>query len=123
MPHFACPLGQRRQHCIAVGNGFISRQLQTASQMFRRMNRLPFQGSQSPERQGTDHSSMPGMDMDDAKTNEAHAVHDMTRGHHDAHNLHMRMTAMRPASPQDTARANEVVTQLRGGLEKYKDYH
>src|SRR5258708_594991 len=43
-------------------------------------------GSQSQESQGMDHSSMPGMDMDDAK-------------------------------------ANEVVAQLRGGLEKYKDYH
>ncbi len=80
-------------------------------------------GTQSQESQGMDHSSMTGMDMDDAKANEARAVHDMSRGHHDAHNLHMRMTAMRPASPQDTARANEVVTQLRGGLEKYKDYH
>jgi len=79
-------------------------------------------GTQSQESQGMDHSGMPGMDMDDAKANEAHAVHDMMRGHHDAHNLHMRITAMRPASPQDTARANEVVTQLRGGLEKYKDY-
>src|ERR1700730_10019649 len=80
-------------------------------------------GSQSQESQGMDHSSMPGMDMDDAKANEAHAVHDMTRGQHDAHSLHMRMTAMRPSSAQDTARANEVVTQLRAGLEKYKDYH
>jgi hypothetical protein len=78
---------------------------------------------QSQESQGVDHRSMPGMDMDDAKANEAHAVHDMTRGNHDAHNLHMHMTAMRPASAQDTARANEVVVQLRGGLEKYKDYH
>src|SRR5713226_8297742 len=80
-------------------------------------------GSQSQESQGMDHSGMPGTDMDDAKANEARAVHDMSRGHHDAHNLHMRMTAMRPASAHDTARANEVVTQLRGGLEKYKDYH
>jgi len=80
-------------------------------------------GSQSQESQGVDHSSMPGMDMDDAKANEARAVHDMTRGHHDAHNLHMRMTAMRPGFPEDTARANEVVSQLRAGLEKYKDYH
>src|SRR5690348_5196244 len=41
--------------------------------------------------------SMPGMDMDDAKANEAHAVHDMTPGHHDRHNphMHMHMTAMR----------------------------
>jgi hypothetical protein len=80
-------------------------------------------GSPSQESQSIDHSSMPGMDMDDAKANEAHAVHDMTGGHHDAHNLHMRMTAMRPGSPEDAARANEVVSQLRAGLEKYKDYH
>jgi len=80
-------------------------------------------GSPSQESQGMDHSSMPGMDMDDAKANEVHAVHDMTRGHHDAHNLHMHMTAMRPASAEDAARAREVVEQLRGGLEKYKDYH
>ena len=80
-------------------------------------------GSQSRESQGMDHSGIPGMDMNDAKANEAHAVHDMTPGHHDAHNLHMHMTAMRPASAQDAARANEVVAQLRVGLEKYKDYH
>jgi hypothetical protein len=80
-------------------------------------------GSQSQGSQGMDHSGMPGMDMEDGKANEVRAVHDMTRGHHDAHNLHMHMTAMRSASAEDTARANEVVVQLRGGLEKYKDYH
>lgn len=79
--------------------------------------------SQSQDSPAMDHSSMPGMDMEDAKANEARAVHDMTRGPHDAHSLHMRMTAMRPSSAQDTARANEVVAQLRGGLDKYKDYH
>src|SRR2546429_6704280 len=31
---------------------------------------------------------LPGMDMNDAKANEAHAVHDMTPGHH-ARNPHM----------------------------------
>jgi hypothetical protein len=80
-------------------------------------------GSQSQESQGMDHSGVPGMDMDDAKANEAHAVRDMTRGQHDAHSLHMHMTAMRPQTPEDAARANEVVAQLRAGLEKYKDYH
>jgi hypothetical protein len=80
-------------------------------------------GSQSQESQGMDHSKMPGMDMDDARANEAHAVHDMTRGQHDAHSFHMHTTAMRPQTPEDTARANEVVAQLRAGLEKYKDYH
>jgi len=53
------------------------------------------QSSSSPsqESQPMDHSNMSGMDMDDAKANEAHAVHDMTPGHMDAHNLHVHMTA------------------------------
>ena len=79
--------------------------------------------SQAQESQGMDHSKMAGMDMDDAKASEAHAVHDMTSGHMDAHSLHMHMTAMRPQTPADTARASEIVTQLRSGIEKYKDYH
>lgn len=80
-------------------------------------------GSSAHEKQGMDHGAMPGMDMDDAKANEAHAVHDMTTGHMSAHNLHMRMTAMRPQSAEDAARANEIVAELRSGIEKYKDYH
>src|SRR5260370_21481798 len=70
-----------------------------------------------------DHSKMSGMEMDDAKANEAHAVHDMTAGQMDAHNLHMSLTAMRPQTPEDAARANAIVTQLRAGIEKYNDYH
>src|ERR1700694_3133714 len=83
------------------------------------------QSSSSPskESQPMDHSKMSSMDMDDAKANEAHAVHDMTPGHMDAHNLHMHMTAMRPQTPEDAVRAKEIVTQLRSGIEKYKDYH
>src|SRR5712664_2384412 len=80
-------------------------------------------GSQSQEPPPMDHSKMSGMDMDDARANEAHAVHDMTPGHMDAHNLHMHMTAMRPQTSEDAARASEIVTQLRSGIEKYKDYH
>ena len=82
------------------------------------------QSSTSPasQPQGMD-PNMPGMDMDDAKANEAHAVHDMTPGHHDAHNLHMYMTAPRLQTAEDAARANEIVAQLRAGIEKYKDYH
>ena len=80
-------------------------------------------GSQSKESQPMEHSKMSGMDMDDAKANEAHAVHDMTPGHMSAHNLHMHMTAMHPQTPEDAARANEIVSQLRSGIEKYKDYH
>ena len=83
------------------------------------------QSSRSPaqESQGMDHDAMPKMDMDDAKANEAHAVHDMTSGHLDANNLHLRMTPMHPQTPEDVSRAQEVVAQLRAGIEKYKDYH
>ena len=80
--------------------------------------------SQSQDaQQGMDHGRMPGMEMGDAKANEARAVHDMTRGHMDAHNLHLHMTGMRQQTPEDLARANEIVAQLRSGIEKYKDYH
>ena len=77
--------------------------------------------SQQQQQQGKD-PSMPGMDMDDAKANEAHAVHDMTPGEH-AHNTHMHMTAPRPETPEDAARAKEIVDELRAGISKYKDYH
>jgi hypothetical protein len=64
-----------------------------------------------------------GMDMDAAKASEKPAVKDMTPGNHDAHSLHMYMTSMCPQTPEDVQRANELVAQLRAGIEKYKDYH
>jgi hypothetical protein len=67
-------------------------------------------------------SSMAGMDMSDEHASEKAAVHDMTGGH-DAHGQHMTMTAMRAQSPEDVQRANEIVAQLRAGIEKYRDYH
>ena len=70
-----------------------------------------------------DHGSMPGMDMSDEHASEKAAVHDMTPGHHDAHTQHMTMTAMRAQNPEDVQRAKEIVAQLRGGIEKYRDYH
>ncbi len=65
--------------------------------------------------------NMPGMDMDDAKANETHALHDMTPGQH-ARSAHMHTTAPRPQTREDVARAKEIVDQLREGIEKYKDY-
>ena len=67
--------------------------------------------------------SMPGMDMGDEKTNERAAVQDMTPGHNDAHAHHMFMTSMRTQTPADLQHASEIVTQLRAGIDKYKDYH
>src|SRR5262245_29332861 len=66
---------------------------------------------------------MPGMDMEDAQANEAHAVHDMAADQHNAHNPHLYMTSKRPRTPEDGQRANEIVAELRSGIQRYKDYH
>ncbi len=84
------------------------------------------QATQSPaaEESATRQSkSMPSMDMGDEKASEKAAVQDMTSSHSEAHAHHMFMTNMRTQTPEDLQRANEIVTQLRAGIEKYKDYH
>ena len=68
-------------------------------------------------------AGMPGMDMSDEHVNEKAAVREMTPEEHDAHTQHMTMTTMRERTPEDVRRANEIVTQLRAGIEKYRDYH
>jgi hypothetical protein len=85
----------------------------------------PVVASVSPETaqeaQGTDHASMPGMDMDDAKSSEKDAMQDMAHmGHGGA--AHMYMTAPRPKTAADQERADKVVKELRAGIGKYKDY-
>ena len=47
----------------------------------------------------------------------------MSHMHHQQMGPHMYMTAPRPASPQDWAKADAIVAQLRPAIEKYKDYH
>src|SRR5712692_9625444 len=74
------------------------------------------------EKSGTDHSQMPGMDMDEAKKTEERAVHDMSMGHHHDPGPHMRMTSLRPQTPQDLQRAGQIVETLRPAIKKYKDY-
>ena len=37
-------------------------------------------------------------------------------------NLHMKMTALRPANEADRLRGQEIVAELRAALKKYKDY-
>ena len=76
------------------------------------------------EAQSSDHSQMPGMKMDteDAAANEQDAMHDMEHMHH-GDSAHMHMTASRPRTAEDQKRADEIVTQLRAGIEKYRDYH
>ncbi len=61
------------------------------------------------------------MEAIDERANETAAVSDM--GAMRGSSAHMHMTEMRPQTPADVARANEILTQLRAGIEKYKDYH
>jgi hypothetical protein len=69
-----------------------------------------------------DHSKMAGMDMDDAKSSAEDATHDMANMHN-AHSVHMHMTALRPKNDADTERGERIAEQLRAGIEKYRDYH
>jgi hypothetical protein len=87
-------------------------------------HRAPVQQSPSAqEAPAQPPQEMSGMDMSDEKASEKDAVHEMTPGHHEAHNLHMTMTAMRAQTPEEVRRAEEIVAQLRAGIEKYKDFH
>lgn len=77
---------------------------------------------ESQPAQEQDHANMPGMNMDDSKSNEMQAMHDMAHmGRGDT--PHMHMTEPRRQAPGDLQRAQEIVQQLRAGIEKYKDYH
>ena len=82
-------------------------------------------------------NSMPGMDMDhdmpgmkmgqgaDEKDQQTEhgAMDAMSHMHHHQMGPHMYMTKLRPATPQDWAKADQIVGELRESIEKYKDYH
>jgi hypothetical protein len=76
------------------------------------------------EHQSTGSSSMAGMSLDEnaAIVGERGAMVDMQHMHH-GDTPHMHMTAARPLTAEDQRRTNEIVEQLRAGIEKYKDYH
>jgi hypothetical protein len=91
--------------------------------------RVPVVDAQSAqESQGQAQGSMPGMDHSkmqqpdpDEQASEKDAMAEMAHMH--GSNPHMTMTAMRPQTPEDLQLANEIVAQLRDGIEKYRDYH
>ncbi len=58
---------------------------------------------------------------EDSQQAERGAMESMMPGHHPA-SAHMRFTAQRPATPEDAARADELVQKLRTALVRYKDY-
>ncbi|HXY00182.1 MAG TPA: hypothetical protein VEI54_04625 [Candidatus Limnocylindrales bacterium] len=76
-----------------------------------------------PDPQPVDHSSMPGMsvDADAASVGEHGAMLEMQHMNH-RDTPHMHMTSPRPQTADDQRRAEEIAEQLRGAIEKYKDY-
>ena len=68
---------------------------------------------------GMDHSQM-HTDGSAEKASEKAAVTEMNHMHGGAH---MHMTEMRQQTLEDVKRANQIVEQLRAGMEKYRDYH
>src|SRR6266403_2671423 len=81
-----------------------------------------------PQQQSAASQPVPSMphgsiriDTSDERANETAAISDMSAMH--GSGAHMHMTEMRPQTPADVARANEILTQLRAGIEKYQDYH
>jgi hypothetical protein len=110
-----------------------------------RATNLPARQNQQQKSSGTQgqDQSMPGMDMDKdmpgmdmgqssdksgpAGEKDQQAEHGamdaMSHMHHHQMGPHMYMTALRPSSPQDWAKADMIVDRLRDGIEKYKDYH
>ena len=73
--------------------------------------------------QGMDHSKIEDAEAANEHASEKDAMSDMATGHMHGSNPHMTMTAMRPQTPADVEKANEIVAQLKGGIEKYRDYH
>lgn len=107
---------------MLVGAIFIVTILLAAVPSHHAPTQTPSGQQASPAQPSTSEKDMPGMDMSDEKASETDAVRDMTSGPTDAHSLHMRLTAMRPETPEDAQRAKEIVEQLRAGIAKYKDY-
>src|SRR5256885_14487292 len=73
------------------------------------------QSSQQDSMQGMDHSKMQMPDADE-QASERDAMSDMAHMH--GSNSHMTMTAMRPQTPADLQKANEIVAELKSRSEE-----
>src|SRR5580704_14988563 len=76
--------------------------------------------SQSSQQGMGDMQGMPGMSHGQMSADQM-ANEQMIPGHQHM-GAHMHMTAARPATAEDWARADQVASELRDSIEKYKDY-
>jgi hypothetical protein len=93
------------------------------------------QGQKQKPGDNSSQQDMPGMDMGhdmpgmkmgqgaDDQQAEHGAMNAMSHMHHHQMGPHMYMTKLRTATPQDWAKADEIVKELRESIEQYKDYH
>ena len=78
--------------------------------------------------QPQDHSGMAGMDMGEMQHDSTTAPQAAVTANQQMSDMHMemgphmRMTSMRPASPGDEKRAEDVIATLRPAIEKYKNF-
>jgi hypothetical protein len=115
--------------------GVISLATPFAAPLFAARQQQTPQKEQHPAGDSGQMEDMPGMDQDmpgmkmgqapEGKNPQAErgAMDAMTRMHHHQMGPHMYMTRLRPSNPQDWAKADEIVKELRGAIEKYEDYH
>jgi hypothetical protein len=112
-------------------------QNESPMQDMKGMDHSQMSHSQKNDSKTSDSQSMPGMDMSKSDSSSdssqrdssqragaeemGHTMSSMSSKHMDM-GPHMKMTALRPANADDQKRAEEIVTDLRGAIEKYKDF-
>jgi hypothetical protein len=115
--------------CAALAGSGSAQQAPPPASSSPTTNSSKTSSQSSASTQSTSHDDMqgmPGMKMDHGQmTTDQMAEHDangqMIPGHQHM-GPHMKMSAKRPSTPEDWSKADEVVTELREGIEKYKDY-
>jgi len=101
-------------------------------QNMKGMDHSQMNRSQKNDSKTGDSQSMPGMDMSKSDSSSdpsqragaeemGHTMSSMSSKHMDM-GPHMKMTALRSATADDQKRAEEIVADLRGAIEKYKDF-
>lgn len=84
--------------------------------------RASLEAQQDPQSLEVSNATGLSSTAEDAAASEQGAMRDMEHMQH-GDTPHMRMTAPRGQTPEDQKRAEDIVTQLRAGIDKYKDYH
>ncbi len=107
----------------------------SAPNLAAQQQQSPPKQQQQPAANSGQMQDMPGMDQDmpgmkmgqGAEEKDPQAEHGamdaMSHMHHHQMGPHMYMTKLRPSNPQDWAKADEIVKELRESIKKYKDYH